>query len=349
MQNSERILIVDDITENIDVLRGALEDDGYDLFVATNGPDAIRITLSNTPPDLILLDVMMPGMDGYEVCQIIKKNPITSSIPIIFVTALTEEFDEAKGLDFGAVDFIVKPIRAQIVQARIRAHLSLYNQTKKLELMVRNRTAKLIETRLQIIQKLGKAAEFRDNETGRHIIRMSHSASYIARQLQLSDKMCETILEASSMHDVGKIGIPDSILLKPGKLSSDEFTTMKQHCKMGAEILSGDGNSDLLNLARVIALTHHEKWDGTGYPEGLSGEDIPIAGRIAAVADVFDALLSLRPYKKPWPLEDAVELIKNEKGKHFDPLVVEAFLEVLPKIIETNNEFQDTDEVLSEK
>lgn len=325
------ILVVDDTPENIDVLTGVLRND-YNLKVALNGKKAIQIMESTPQPEMVLLDIMMPEMDGYEVCKHLKSNPATSHIPIIFVTAKITTEDEIKGLSLGAVDYITKPISPPIVQARVRTHLALHNQNRELYRKVAKRTQALNETRLAIIQKLGKAAEFKDNETGLHVIRMSHYSRVIAEELNISEEWTELVFNAAPMHDIGKIGIADHILLKPGKLDTEEWQEMQRHCEYGAEILGNDG-SDILSMAQRIALTHHEKWNGNGYPDGISGEDIPIESRIVAIADVFDALTSERPYKKSWPVEDAVNLIKEESGSHFDPKLVEIFLIVLPKIL----------------
>ncbi len=332
------VLIVDDIPENIDILRGVL-DETYELKAATSGEVAVRIA-QQALPDLILLDIMMPDMDGFRVCGLLKEDPRTSKIPIIFVTALDDQVDESKGFDLGAVDYIAKPVNPDIVRARVKTHLALYDQNRNLEELVRNRTIELHETRLEIIRHLGRAAEYKDNETGLHVIRMSKYCQLIAMKSGLSDTEAELIMNAAPMHDVGKIGIPDVILMKKGPLSDEEWIIMRKHPEIGIRII-GEHSSDLLRMARLAALTHHEKFDGTGYPVGLSGEDIPLVGRVTAIGDVFDALTSDRPYKKAWTLDDAVDLIKSEKGKHFDPLLVDAFLESLPEVIEVKANYGD--------
>ena len=344
-----RVLIVDDTKTNIDILVAALRNECR-ISVATSGPTALA-QLDRNPPDLILLDIMMPGMDGYEVCSILKSREDTRAIPIIFITALNEVRDKSKGFDLGAVDYITKPFEIAEVKARVRTHLSLRHamqaladQNRILDQKVAQRTEDLRSTQLEIIYRLGRAAEYRDNETGLHIKRMSHFCRAIAAALDCDDDFCDLVFHASPMHDIGKIGISDTILLKPGRLDAAEFALMKTHAAIGAEILSGH-DSRLLEMAYVIALTHHEKWDGSGYPQGLSGEDIPLAGRIVAVCDVFDALTSKRPYKEPWPLEKALNEIKACNGTHFDPKVVNAFFKVLPEVLGIKEHFGEDDGV----
>lgn len=333
------VLVVDDTPENIDVMSGILRSD-YKVKAALSGQKALKIAQSTPAPDIILLDVMMPEMDGYEVCRELKSNPQTKNIPVIFVTAKDTESDETFGLDLGAVDYITKPISPAIVQARVKTHLSLYDQNRHLEKTVEDRTKDLVQTQLQIIQRLGRAAEFKDNETGLHVIRMSHYSRLIAEALDLPDNYSDLIFKAAPMHDVGKIGIPDSVLLKPGKLDDQEWELMRQHPQFGADIM-GDHESELLKEARIIALAHHEKWDGSGYPNGLKGEEIPLSARIVAVADVFDALTTERPYKKAWTVGDAVALIDKESGSHFDPELVAVFHEVLPDILDIKEEYAE--------
>lgn len=333
------ILVVDDVETNVDILVAILSDD-YDISVALDGPSALEYVAEETP-DLILLDIMMPGIDGYEVCRQLKANISTRNIPVIFVTAMGEVEDEAKGFELGAVDYITKPVSPPIVRARVRTHLALYDQNRELERKVRQRTAELYATRQEIIRRLGRAAEFKDNETGLHVVRMSYYAKLIAQAAGFSAEHAELLLNAAPMHDIGKIGIPDKILRKPGKLDAEEWEVMQRHTTMGAEIL-GAQPSELLQMAKMIALTHHEKWNGKGYPEGLAGEVIPIESRIVAIADVFDALTNERPYKKAWSVEDAVALIKRESGEHFDPMLVDAFLKALPGILEIKDQYAES-------
>lgn len=330
------VLIVDDTIENIDVLTGILRDE-YIVRAAISGTMALKIA-EKTQPDIILLDIMMPEMDGYEVCIKLKENPLTKKIPVIFVTAKDQDIDEITGFAVGAVDYITKPISPLVAKARIQTHLALADQKKGLEIEVKEKTKEINETRIAIIRKLGRAAEFKDNETGLHIERMSRYSYYISKEYKLDDSECDLLLITSSMHDIGKIGIPDSILQKNGKLDDEEWKIMTSHTDIGANII-GDSIVGLLSTARIIAVQHHEKWNGTGYPNGIKGEEINIFARITAIADVFDALTSKRPYKDAWSVEKAVELIKNESGQHFDPKVVEAFCGALPKLLEIMKEF----------
>lgn len=320
------ILLVDDEPANLQVLRHTLQE-SYRLLFAKNGQMALDLVRSN-PPDLILLDIMMPGLSGYEVCRILKEQAGTAHIPVIFVTALAETADERKGLELGAVDYITKPFNPHIVRARVRTHLSLV------------RVQDLEETRLKIVQCLGAAAEYKDNETGLHVVRMSHFARVLALASGYGERAANELLHAAAMHDVGKIGIPDAILRKPGKLSAEEWAIMRQHAEIGARII-GDHSSALLRMAATIALRHHEKWDGSGYPDGLAGEEIPHVARIVAIADVFDALTSVRPYKPAWSVEDALALIRSESGKHFDPELVECFMTCVPEIIDIRERWSD--------
>lgn len=336
------ILAVDDVPENLDTIRGILSPE-YTLRAAINGEIALKIATTQSV-DLILLDIMMPGMNGYEVCQQLKANIATRNIPVIFLTAKDLETDEKKGLDLGALDYIMKPVSAPILKARVQTHLALYQHNQELEEKVKARTKQIDESRLEAIRILGRAAEYRDNETGLHVIRMSHFARILAEALGLPDTEINLIHHAAPMHDVGKIGIADKILLKPGKLNQDEWEIMREHPNYGAQIIGHRNNSEseLMEMASVIALTHHEKWDGSGYPNGLKGKDIPLAGRIVAVADVFDALTSARCYKQPWSVEKTISLLKEESGKHFDPLIIEKFSQVIPQILEIKEQYRET-------
>lgn len=321
-----KLLLVDDEPVNLQVLKQILQQD-YRLLFARDGEKALSLADSEQP-QLILLDIMMPGITGLETCQRLKQNANTQHIPIIFVTALAETRDETEGFKMGCVDYITKPVSPPIVLARVKAQLSLVSIDS------------LRETRLQVIHRLGRAAEYKDNETGLHVIRMSHYAKEIALAAGMNEIDAEELLNAAPMHDIGKIGIPDAILQKPGKLTPDEWEIMKTHASVGATII-GEDNSSLLKIARTIALCHHEKWDGSGYPNGLASEAIPVEARIVAIADVFDALTSTRPYKKSWSIEDATTYIQNESGKHFDPDLVQAFIQVLPAIEKIREQLMD--------
>ena len=249
---------------------------------------------------------------------------------------MSEVEDETLGFEVGGIDYITKPVSPSVVKARVNTHLSLYNNKRLLEEEVKVRTHDLEKTRFEIIRRLGRAAEYKDNETGLHVIRMSQYSKLLARQIGMSDSYCDTIYHAAAMHDVGKIGTPDSILKKPGKLDEDEWEIMKQHAATGAEII-GHHEDPLLNMARNIALTHHERWDGSGYPNQLKGEQIPLEGRIGAIADVFDALTSDRPYKKAWSVDKAIDLIESESGKQFDPNLVFHFKKILDEVMDIRN------------
>ncbi|MEC5385792.1 two-component system response regulator [Uliginosibacterium sp. H3] len=313
------LLLVDDEPANLQLLRQILQHD-YRLLFAKDGARAIELARQERP-DLILLDVMMPGMTGYDACRALKHDALTAHLPVIFVTALSDMSDELEGFNAGAVDYITKPLSPPIVRARVRNHLSLV------------RVDELRESRLQIVQRLGLAAEYKDNETGKHVIRMSHFSQRLGRAIGMSEREADDLLNAAPMHDIGKIGIPDRILQKPGKLDAEEWAIMQTHAAIGADII-GEHEGGMLAMARRIALTHHEKWDGSGYPNRLAGEDIPLEGRIIAVADVFDALTSVRPYKRAWSVDEAVTHIRDGAGQHFDPQLVELFIADLPAMIE---------------
>ena len=313
------LLLVDDEPVNLRLLQQILQDD-YRLLIAKDGPRALELAAS-ARPDLVLLDVMMPGMSGHEVCERLKASPDTQAMPVIFVTALSEDTDEARGFALGAVDYITKPFSNSVVRARIKTQLSLV------------RAEVLLATRQQVVQCLGAAAEFKDNETGLHVVRMSHYSRLIGQALGLPKVLLEDLFSAAPMHDVGKIGIPDAVLRKPGPQDAAEWDTMRRHPEIGAEII-GEHPSGVLQLAREIALAHHEKWDGSGYPRGLAGEAIPLSARIVAIADVFDALTTRRPYKEPWPVQDALDHIAAQAGKHFDPALVALFAPLLPQLLE---------------
>lgn len=333
------ILVADDSPQNIELLSRVLGSE-YRIKVATSGEKALQIAYSDEPPDLILLDIMMPDLSGHEVCRRIKANPDRRRIPIIFVTAMSTIEDESLGLAIGAVDYITKPISPPLVQARVRTHLALYDQTRELERMVAQRTSELVATRQQIIRRLGRAAEYKDNETGNHVIRMSHVARLIGQQAGLGPEALQLLFQTAAMHDVGKIGIPDQILLKPGPLTDEERQVIRTHPQIGADII-GKHDNELLATARTIALTHHERWDGSGYPQGLKGEQIPMFGRIVAIADVFDALVNRRPYKEPIPVSQALAIMTEERGKHFDPHLLDCFLQQQFEILKVMDLYSD--------
>jgi putative two-component system response regulator len=321
-----RLLLVDDEPANLQVLRLILQKD-YRLAFARDGKKALELALQD-PPELVLLDVMMPGLTGLQVCQQLKAQAPTRHVPVIFVTALSDPQHEAEGFAAGAVDYITKPVSGPIVLARVRNHLSLVAADA------------LRTSRMAIVQCLGRAGEYRDNETGMHVMRMSHFARLVGQSMGMNEIEADDLLNAAAMHDVGKIGIPDAILLKPGPLSDDERADMQRHAAMGAEII-GDHAGRMLQMARRVALCHHEKWDGTGYPQGLAGTAIPLEARIVAVADVFDALTSVRPYKPAWEIERSVALLQAQSGRHFDPDVVRHFLAHLPEVLVIRDRWAD--------
>jgi putative two-component system response regulator len=323
---SRTLLLVDDEPSNLHVLKEILQD-SYHLLFARDGHKALEIA-RDKHPDLILLDVMMPELSGYDVCVALKKEHKTAIIPVIFVSALSETGDETHGFEVGAVDYIPKPVNPAIVKARVATHLSLVSVDE------------LLQTQLEIIQRLGRAAEYKDNETGLHVIRMSHYSRLLALAAGFTVRAADKLFQAAPMHDVGKIGIPDHIMLKPGPLDEEEWKVMRCHPRIGAEII-GEHDSPLLKSALTIALTHHEKWDGSGYPRQLRGEEIPLIGRIVAVVDVFDALTTERPYKKAWTVEDALALIQRESGKHFDPELVRIFMSILPAVLEVKQRWSE--------
>ena len=342
-----RVLVVDDQPPNTLLLRKLLEAEGYRQVVTTNDPTEVLPLHRQAPFDAILLDIRMPKLDGFGVMRMLQEDAGDDYAPVIVLTAQTDEETRLRALAEGARDFVTKPFNRVEVLHRIRnmleirlLHRRVRHQNELLEQRVQERTRELQETRLEIVRRLGKAAEFRDNETGFHIIRMSKFSELIARAMGLNDSVADLILHASPMHDIGKLGIPDGILLKPGKLDPQEWAIMKTHTDIGAEILEGHP-SRLLQMAARIARAHHEKWDGSGYPRGLRDKEIPLEARIVAVADVFDALTSRRPYKEPWTVEASVEEIRALAGRHFDPAVVKAFFAALPRILDVKTQYAE--------
>lgn len=337
------ILIVDDEPANVLLLTKILNMKGYTNIISTlDSTQTLPLYIENKS-DLILLDINMPKMDGYEVMNQLNSELGKKLPPILVLTAQhTQEFRQ-RALDSGALDYVTKPFNAEELLSRVHnllavemANKYMRSQNEILEKKVAARTQELHDTRLQVVRRLGLAAEYRDNETGLHIIRMSEISVVIAKAVGMDEQQCDLLLNAAPMHDIGKIGVADHILLKPVNLEPEEWTKMKAHAQIGADILSGD-DSELMKMAHDIALTHHEKWNGEGYPNRLQGENIPLVGRITAIADVFDALTSERPYKKAWSVDDAINLIKEESGKHFEPRLVDCMLENLDKIIQIKN------------
>lgn len=355
------VLVVDDTPDNLSLMSTLLRD-SYKVKVANGGEKALRIARAQPQPDLILLDVMMADLDGYAVCRMLKDDPATRDIPIVFLTALADQEDERMGLDLGAVDYVTKPISAPILQARVRNHLRLKaaqdflrDQNNFLEAEVARRTADIRAIQDVTIHALASLAETRDNETGNHIRRTQHYVRVLAEELRhhphhaefLTDATIDLLFKTAPLHDIGKVGIPDAILLKPGRLTDDEWVVMRTHTTLGADAIARaeetleDGDVTFLRFAREIAEGHHEKWDGSGYPKGLKGDDIPLPARLMALADVYDALISKRVYKDAFGHDDTVKLIVDGRGKHFDPDVVDAFLRIVDKFQAIAAEYRD--------
>jgi putative two-component system response regulator len=342
-----KILLVDDETLYIDILVDLLKDD-YTTVVAKSGAQALKRASDDPPPDLVLLDILMPGMDGYEVCRLLKEDPSTRDIPVIFLTVKSEVANEVRGFELGAVDYIAKPMSPPIVRARVKSHLALHRiqqqlaqQNELLEQRVFERTEELSRTKDVAIFCMASLAETRDSETGKHVLRTQNYIKILAEHLMnhphFSDYLqldgtIELLSKTSLLHDIGKVGVPDRILLKPGKLNPDEWIVMKKHAEFGHDALLRAeqelGSTDFLQMAREIAYTHHEHWDGTGYPQGLKGEEIPVSGRLMALADVYDALINKRIYKQAYSHDKAVEIVRQSAGTHLDPDIVEAFLQL---------------------
>lgn len=360
LNSKPTILVVDDTPDNIDLLRAVLEDD-YRTKIAVNGERALKIAAGADQPDLILLDIMMPGMSGYDVCRALKADPATANIPVIFVTAMSEVADEQLGLALGAVDYITKPISAPLVLARIKTQLGmkrmqdfLRDQNHYLESEVERRVREVAALQDVTIHAMASLAETRDSETGNHIRRTSHYLKALAEQVRhlprfrdfLTDKNIELLFKTAPLHDIGKVGIPDHILLKPGRFEPHEMAIMKTHTTLGRDaILAAERELgievDFLKYAKEIAYSHHEKWDGTGYPQGLAGEQIPISARLMALADVYDALISCRIYKDGMRHEDAVKIIAEGRGTHFDADIVDAFLRIQDQFQAISSRYAD--------
>ena len=356
------ILAVDDTPINLSLITGLLKNH-YRVKVANSGEKALRIVHSDLPPDLVLLDVMMPDLDGIEVCRRLKKDPRTRNIPVIFLTAMSKSDDERIGLEAGAVDYITKPISPPILLARVKTHLQLKagadflkDKNAYLESEVYRRTREVQAIQDVAIFSIASLAETRDNETGNHIRRTQYYVKALAIKLRdhprfagyLTDHVIDLLFKSAPLHDIGKVGIPDKILLKPGKLTPEEFEIMKTHTTLGRDAIEQAERQlgtpvEFLKLSKEIAYSHQEKWDGSGYPEGLAGDGIPVSARLMAVADVYDALISRRVYKPAFPHERAVEMIAEGRGRHFDPDVTDAFMEIREEFRTIAKRFADSD------
>ncbi len=361
-QKPTTVLVVDDTPDNLSLMSALLKDH-YKVKVANHGDKGLRIAASDPPPDLILLDIMMPDIDGYEVCRRLKADPRTRDIPVIFLTARSEVEDETRGLELGAADYITKPISAPIVLARVQAHLLLKanadflrDKSVYLEQEVAKRTLQVQAIQDVTIMAMASLAETRDNETGNHIRRTQLYVQRLAEQLRshprfaafLNERTIETLFKSAPLHDIGKIGIPDHILLKPGKLTPEEFEIMKTHTTLGRSSIEEAERRlgmkvDFLTMAKEIAYSHQEKWDGSGYPEGLAGDAIPVSARLMAIADVYDALISKRVYKPAFSHEEACRIVAEGRGKHFDPDMVDAFLAMSDDFRDIATRYRDED------
>lgn len=368
LNDKPTIFVVDDTPDNLSLMSSLLKP-LYRVKVANSGERALAYLENNDIPDLILLDIMMPGLSGYEVLSHLKSTTKTRDIPVVFLTAMSSMEDEKKGLEMGAVDYITKPISPPIVLARIKTQLQnkaaadfLKDQNQYLENEVAKRTREVSAIQYVTILALNSLAETRDSDTGNHIRRTQHYVKALAMKLKshpsfgyfLSETTIDTLFKSAPLHDIGKVGIPDAILLKPAKLTLEEFELMKTHATLGKDAIE-EAEKQLgmevpfLSIAKEIAYTHHEKWDGSGYPLGLKGSQIPISGRLMAVADVYDALISRRVYKEPMSHESAVGIMLEGKGKHFDPDVIDAFLELQDTFKEIAKTYADSDEDLRKK
>ncbi len=368
MSDKKTILIVDDTPANISLLNNILKD-SYKTKIATNGEKALKLAASEPAPDLVLLDVMMPEMDGYQVCERLKSDDVTRDIPVMFLTAKIAVEDETKGLSLGAVDYITKPISPPIVLERVKNHLALKeardllkNQNRILEEKVLERTRQLDEFHDVAMEAMGALAESRDPETGNHIRRTQLYVKLLAEALCEHPKFSELLTpenitqlcKAAPLHDIGKVGVPDAILLKPGKLTEEEFEIMKLHTVYGRDALVAAEKkltiaSDFLLFAKEIAYSHQEKWDGSGYPEGLAGEAIPVSARIMAIADVYDALISRRVYKPPFSHEKAMTIMLEGRGSHFDPDMLDVFVEISEQCRSIAEAYSDSEEDVASK
>ena len=339
MTRRQLILVADD-SEDIRNLFGVMLKKNYDVKFAVNSDETLAAADTDPLPDLILLDVDMPSLNGFEVCARLKSNPALVHIPVIFVTARTDPRDQAQGLRAGAVDYIVKPISAPITMLRVKTQLALVDQRRALEDQIVARTEELHETRLQLIRRLARAMEYREGGLTNRVIRVGHYVQLLAKALGLKDKVVELLSEAAPLYDIGKLAVPDHVLRKSDKLLASEWAEIRKHPETGASII-GEHKDPLLEQARVMALTHHERWDGTGYPKKLKGDAIPLAGRIMAVADAFEAMTATQRHRSPLGVIEAGKIVMAESGKQFDPKVVAAFVNVAKNFEKVRTHFKD--------
>lgn len=351
MEKKYNIMIIDDNVTNLSVAKQVLTGE-YNVIPVTSGEKALAL-LERIHPDLILLDIEMPGLNGFETIKFLKANNEIKDIPIIFLTSLDDQGNELEGLQLGAMDYITKPFSASLLLKRIKIHIDLFNYRHNLEKIVREKTEIIKELQYAIIHTITDLVERRDGSTGGHVMRTQAFVKAMIDALisegcyqeTLLKMDCDMVADATPLHDVGKIGIPDQILLKPGKLSDEEFNIMKQHVEIGEaalrKALDLTRDKEFLEYALVLAAFHHEKWDGTGYPNGLAGQDIPLLGRIMAIADVYDALVAKRPYKEPFSHNKAVEILRNSAGSHFDPILIEVFLKIENVFYEISQKIYD--------
>jgi len=335
------ILAVDDAEDLLALIGKALASE-YQVKLATDGGDALTLAAEAPQPDLILLDVEMPGATGFEICQLLKEDPATAHIPVIFLTGRVEPAEQLEGLDAGAVDYLTKPINAKLLMARVRIHLALCRRQAELERQVQERTAQLEDARSQLIRRLARAMEFHESAAaGNRVARVSQYAKLIAQAAGMKPEVAELMQKASPLYDIGKMGVPAEILRKPGKLSAPDLERMRRHPELGAEII-GEHQDPVLALARKLALTHHERWDGTGYPKQLKGNEIPWPGRVMALVDAFESMTATQFYRqKPYAIDEAAKLIREGFGRQFDPSLAEAFDKALPVMRTVREKFSD--------
>ncbi len=336
------VILVADDDEDLRALLAKALGTQYEVKLAADGGDTLSLAAQAPPPDLILLDVNMPGASGFEVCKLLKEDPATAAIPVIFLTSKAESADQVEGLDLGAVDYLTKPVNAKLLLARVRTHLALAGRQAELERQVQERTAQLEDARAQLIMRLARAMEFHESaSTGNRVVRVSQYARLIAQASGMKPEVTELLQKAAPLYDIGKMGVPSEVLKKPGKLSAPDWERVHRHPQLGAEII-GEHQDPVLALARILALTHHERWDGTGYPKKLKRGDIPWPGRVMAIVDSFEAMTTTQFYRqKPFTIDEATKMIREGFGKQFDPSLEEAFDKALPVMRKVRETYSD--------